>query len=115
MEGHLYLVCRLVDGQPIGPCKVGVTKSLKSRLAGLQTGSPERLIYYELWPEGPGVEIMEKRIHEILHDKRLLGEWFNIAPEDTRDWIEIIISLYTCKLLHDSGDDETDIEDLAPF
>lgn len=90
---HLYLLCRVVDGKGRGPCKIGTTKDISGRLRALQTGSPYPLKYYEIWDEGPGAEKFEAMVHADLSSKRMVGEWFEIEPEEARQHIEDFIRL----------------------
>jgi hypothetical protein len=47
------------------------------RVAGLQTGNPERLVLR--W-SGEGDEKLEKHLHVVFADYRVQGEWFDLEP-----------------------------------
>lgn len=96
---YLYLICTKTDnGQFKGPCKVGITSSLKSRLASIQTGSATQLAYYEIFGDGPQAHVAEARVHHLLRDKHIRGEWFDIDPEQARRMIECLFMFIVAKL-----------------
>ena len=72
------------------PVKVGKTKDEKKRLSHLQVGNPNELKILKLI-RGYGCE--EARIHRVLSDYRIRGEWFEGPPVkaflDNAEW-EII-------------------------
>jgi hypothetical protein len=81
---YVYIICH-ADGDGVaGPCKIGMTKALGSRLKTLQTGSPRRLILLGtiMWPYREFARDFEGALHEALAEHRLTGEWFNIDPHD---------------------------------
>jgi hypothetical protein len=59
--------------------KIGTTVDLRTRLATLQVGSPERLAVVGTMP---GDEIEEARVHAHFRARRLHGEWFSLTPEE---------------------------------
>jgi hypothetical protein len=68
-ETILYVIRRGEDG----PIKVGITRSLKLRLADLQCGNAEKLKVLRVYRMGD----VEKAVHAELERKsRLEGEWF---------------------------------------
>lgn len=62
-----------VQGNQGNPIKVGYTKDIDSRLAGLQTGCWERLRVLALIP---GTQALEAALHRLLKKDRVNGEWF---------------------------------------
>jgi hypothetical protein len=72
-KSYVYAIRRGTDG----PIKIGVTTNLASRLATLQTATPEPLNVVALIPGGTEVERM---IHLYLREHRIRGEWF--APSE---------------------------------
>lgn len=86
---HVYIMC-FADGDGVkGPCKIGTTTSLISRIAALQTGSPQRIVFL-------GAVIMGNRkhargfeaiLHTLLGKKRLSGEWFDIQPPEAASFL----------------------------
>jgi len=66
----------------IGPAESTVVKighttlDPARRVAGLQTGNPERLVLR--W-SGEGDEKLEKHLHVVFRDYRVQGEWFDLA------------------------------------
>lgn len=86
----LYLIATNHAGVFTGPVKIGVTRSLVSRLRSIQTCSPYRLSLYEWWDVGDAdvAVLLERDAHAIMAPERLHGEWFNAEPEHARFWIE---------------------------
>ncbi len=61
-----------------GPIKIGHTrKTVESRMAGLQTGNPEKL---HLLASHEGSTLHEKLLHTRFANYRLEGEWFERLP-----------------------------------
>jgi len=58
-----------------GPVKIGRAKDPVARLAGLQTGSSERLYIRAVLDEP---DECEEYLHDILDAVRVKGEWFRI-------------------------------------
>lgn len=83
-DTHVYIVCILVDGRWAGPVKVGIASSPKSRLAGLQTGNAHRLVLCGefVLPSRDIALGVERAFHAVMGHRRLLGEWFDINPQD---------------------------------
>lgn len=78
-----------IQGEKGGPIKIGYTENwIKSRLASLQVGSPQKL---EIICLVQGNKAMEKRIHNTFVSSRLQGEWF--SPDmKVLDYIEYLHS-----------------------
>lgn len=53
--------------------KFGIAGNVETRLGELQCGNPERLA---IVAKKPGTLAHERRIHHLLADHRLQGEWF---------------------------------------
>ena len=60
-------------GASDGPVKVGITTSIKRRLAELQTGSPQQL-HLLGWVRGDAQ--VEQQLHAALKPHQIRGEWF---------------------------------------
>lgn len=95
MTSYLYLVASTRGVAHESPIKVGRTSNLQQRLRGLQTSSPTRLEYHDVWDfsGGLGGEAgrMEKCFHYCQRQHRLSGEWFAMEPEHARKLIEVYI------------------------
>lgn len=68
---------------PTGECKIGVSCNPQKRLQTLNGAMPRggvRLVYQSGRTEF--AYLIEKRIHAVLKDRRLNGEWFDISPEE---------------------------------
>lgn len=65
-----------------GPCKIGVSKNVKTRLMQLNTASFEP-ITLEYWADidGDGAYHVEGMVHELLK-YNLHGEWFSVQIYD---------------------------------
>lgn len=78
-----------VIGQPgTAIVKIGVTKSLPSRLKSIQTGSPVPLRV--LWWH-PGSYDLEEFLHREFDDFRLHGEWFDFGVEEPGALVELTV------------------------
>lgn len=65
--------------------KIGISEDVQSRLLYLQTGNPFRLSLLESH-ECKNAHSIEKKIHDELSSKRVLGEWFSLDSGDI-EWI----------------------------
>jgi hypothetical protein len=85
-RAFLYVV-GVRDGDRIrGPVKIGITKSMGGRLAALQTGNPAPLgVYFAADLDERGLAAgLEAVFHHVMASKRLVGEWFDMSPEEAR-------------------------------
>ena len=62
--------------------KIGISKSPKHRLQGLQTANPYKL---ELLADFEALGGYEKSLHEIYDKYRMLGEWFELNYQILKD------------------------------
>jgi hypothetical protein len=70
-----------------GPIKIGVATHVVKRLATLQTGNPEPLMFMtSVCVPASRSYVEERRVHEVFCGLRIRGEWFR--PE--RSLIEMI-------------------------
>jgi predicted GIY-YIG superfamily endonuclease len=84
-----------VIGRRDGPVKIGVTISLESRLATLQTGCPfqiEILHYRLICSRGLALK-HEQVIHRVYLEKRLRGEWFDMDSDQGIEAVDTEISI----------------------
>jgi hypothetical protein len=63
----------VIQGEQGSPIKIGVAKNVKSRIAGLQTGNPQRLRLLHVLP---GDGLLERALHQRLRESAIHGEWF---------------------------------------
>lgn len=56
--------------------KIGCSRNVRERLAGLQTSWPGELSV--IWM-GPGGRAVESHLHEVFAGRRVRGEWFDFA------------------------------------
>lgn len=61
-------------------CKIGFSEGPINRLKALQASGPGRLtlMFYCRTPNARRIEIAA---HDVLDDKRVNGEWFNVTPD----------------------------------
>ncbi len=73
--GTIYVL----QAPPLLPVKIGFTRAdrIEIRILGLQTGCPYPLQAIATASALPG---QERRIHALLKDHRLTGEWFDWTP-----------------------------------
>lgn len=86
----LYVVCTHRDGAWSSPIKVGITANLKSRLRVLQTGSPHKLTYFNIWDMAtrPVAVMIESAFHDLQNKHKISGEWFAMDPRRACELIE---------------------------
>jgi hypothetical protein len=71
-------VVYFIQESGIGAIKIGVTKSLKSRLDMLRVNSPHEM---NILAHVPGDERLEKYLHDLFLSSCIRGEWFRLTPE----------------------------------
>jgi hypothetical protein len=64
-----------------GPLKIGVAADPEARVVELQTGYPRPLRIHHSVKTG-SARLAERYAHRLLHEKRLAGEWFQVALPD---------------------------------
>lgn len=64
--------------------KIGITNNLPRRLRQIQTAVDHPLVLpcYIEFSERSEARAEEKRIHDWVKDKRLVGEWFDLEETD---------------------------------
>lgn len=70
-----------------GKTKIGIAKSISSRIASMQTGNPYEIILkaeYRVESEVKAREL-EKELHTKYSSKQLVGEWFNLDTDDIKE------------------------------
>lgn len=92
--------------------KVGISTNVQARLSAMRadSGCDLQLIYYS--DPISAATVFEGRAHEILADKRKLGEWFNIDPQEAVEVVKGVIKDATIDSIvieHLSGRTITDI------
>jgi hypothetical protein len=102
MSAHyVYIIAHSDDSGPVGPVKVGITKSPGARLASIQTGNWRRVEIVRSFKLSNRAiaHLIESTFHDYLAEHRLAGEWFGIEPFDAMEALcnvvfEIIESTY---------------------
>lgn len=89
LSQNVYVVC--YDGNK-SPIKVGIAKNVNMRLGQLQTSSPYKLFVFKsfMYTKNGLAHMIEQEFHSQMAEKRLLGEWFDIPPEEAVDIINKI-------------------------
>lgn len=72
----------IVEQQPDGPCKIGVSKNFPSRLSSLQCANPNELKLHTVVKLARiSAYKFETKMKECLKEWRIRGEWYNLSPE----------------------------------
>lgn len=88
----VYIIAPVVDGKYSRPVKVGHAKNPYARLGSIQTGSHQTLEVAATF-EFPSKRVacdVERSFHDVLADKRVRGEWFDM------DTLSAMRSICTC-------------------
>ena len=87
---YLYVIA---EADHILYVKVGVTVSIKKRLATLQVGNPRRLYVKHLYPliDRRSAEDLERYLHRQLEPYRACGEWFRCEAVDVASLVAVAI------------------------
>ncbi|QYB17439.1 hypothetical protein PV-S19_0075 [Pacmanvirus S19] len=75
MSGYIYFITEMPFNMRV---KIGMSKNPIKRLKTLQTGNPNKLFIYHLF-ESNDYKVLERSMHDICKDLKLLGEWFEIS------------------------------------
>jgi len=78
-----------------GPIKIGVAVDPEARRLGLQVGNPYPLTIRALIGclDDSGAFAIEAALHRHFADVRMVGEWFDAAPEDVYGLIDLAFTL----------------------
>jgi Meiotically up-regulated gene 113 len=77
-SAFVYVIRKTISGH----VKVGMGADPRERLSNLQTGSSEPLeLVYACAVQSNDGNRVEKAAHDIMWQKRLVGEWFDYTPE----------------------------------
>lgn len=81
-HAHVYIIARMKGNRPTRPVKVGISSNPDKRLASLQTANPFPLVLLTTFycPTRGMAKELEACFHETQSNRRLSGEWFDIAP-----------------------------------
>ncbi|QYB17371.1 hypothetical protein PV-S19_0007 [Pacmanvirus S19] len=74
-NGYLYFITELPFNSKV---KIGISKNPEKRLKQLQTGNPNKLIIYHTI-KSPDYKELEKTMHNICVDLKIINEWFDIS------------------------------------
>jgi hypothetical protein len=111
---HIYLIAHVVSDRLAGPVKIGITNSLGSRIATIQTGNPREvtIAFSFATPNREIAATFERAFHEVFGAHRLKGEWFDIPPAAA---LEGMVANIRSGLKHFLGDDEALMRDALSF
>jgi hypothetical protein len=78
----VYIISHASLGGLAAPVKVGITKSLGSRLASLQTGNSRQIevAFHFVLASRQDAVFAEAEFHREMAQFRLRGEWFDMEP-----------------------------------
>jgi hypothetical protein len=79
---HVYIICNGPNDGHSGPVKIGMADNPRTRLSGLQSGNPNKLVIWRTYPT-PKRDIaryLERAFHDTQAKHRLSGEWFDLTP-----------------------------------
>lgn len=62
--------------------KIGITKSVQSRLVGLQVASPIPITCLACFNIDEHTREFERSVHLVLREKRVSGEWFEASLDE---------------------------------
>lgn len=70
--------------------KIGKANDPDSRLRSLQTGSPQKLVFYALWKFDSPIDAMavESACHRRFKKERKLGEWFETTCDQVKNFVQ---------------------------
>lgn len=70
-----------------GPVKIGVTRQITSRVSTLCAASPYPITVAFLAAVNDDPFLLETYVHQLLADRRLNAEWFDVNPSEAIDTI----------------------------
>lgn len=74
-SGYVYLVeCNFAY-------KIGIAKNVEQRIQNMQTAAPDEITLL-CTISTDDMNGLEKELHTKFKDKRRIGEWFDLSPED---------------------------------
>jgi hypothetical protein len=81
---------------PYGQVKIGIATNLKQRIRNLQTSCAHKLILCHA-READNASEVERALHVMFADSRLIGEWFQISPVDAGAALDKIVDAMESK------------------
>ncbi len=83
--GDMHMVVYLLECD--SKIKIGISKSISSRIAMMQTGNPYKITLRAEYKVASETEArrLEKELHIKYNDKQLIGEWFDLTQEELAD------------------------------
>lgn len=79
-KAYVYVIC--ANDRTV---KIGIARDVGKRLKALQTANSERLLLHSFTECSEQEAIStEREAHYILKEKRMVGEWFCITPEEAQ-------------------------------
>lgn len=80
----------VVENEVTGSVKIGVSSSPKKRLSSLQTGTEHKL---NLAHVSDATDVVsEKKVHDLLNESCIRGEWFNVSTDDAISAVSCIVN-----------------------
>lgn len=80
----------VVENEVTGSVKVCVSSSPKKRLSTLQTGTEHKLNLVHV--SDATVVVSEKKVHELLNESCIRGEWFNVSTDAAISAVSCVVN-----------------------
>lgn len=80
----------VVENEVTGSVKIGVSSSPKKRLSSLQTGTEHKLNLAHV--SDATVVVSEKKVHDLLNESCIRGEWFNVSTDEAISAVSCIVN-----------------------
>jgi hypothetical protein len=84
---YLYVFAKIEDGEPVAPIKIGISKSVWTRLSTLQTACPFKVTCFHYFGPFTAIDARwhERGLHEAYASQKSYGEWFDVEPQEVYD------------------------------
>jgi hypothetical protein len=76
-----------------GAVKVGITNNIKQRLRDLQYDKYGRVSLYSIIDPRPDHRNIEQVTQDLLHEKNIEGEWYDVTPMEAEEAVDRAIEL----------------------
>ena len=109
-ECFVYIIATLKGCEAIAPVKVGITKSVISRVSAISTSSPNPVGLYLAFPlpDRSMAEAVERAFHHVMRKHRRNGEWFDLSPRQARAAMMLNVGNF---LIHAIGLDDAEMRE----
>jgi hypothetical protein len=91
-DGDQGSVVYVIGGQT-GAQKIGISVAPSQRVATMQVYSPVKLVVHHRTDPSGDARLVERVAHQLLAEKRLHGEWFDVQIEEAVTAVKRAIQL----------------------